>query len=350
MGTVPIIPASTPTESLVGLDPKALHLRPAGILDPLMQIPSLLEVGINEVEHAILYGETGSGKTTLAAMLSEFFNVLWFDGDKGLTAAVNNCHPEMLKRIRVIKVPDNTDYPILCSTMLRVVTGRRFLLCIAHGTTDCPICKSNPTAIQVPIELNKLPKDWVVVLDSQTQFYASVLAFAYYKDTKKNPGSGVPDDYKGDWDYRGIAYQMCDKFGNYLKDLNCQWVSISHEVVSEMADEVTQKVVPVGGSRNISSNYGKWFGSQIYAKRANGKHNFISSSLYSSTVQTKSRSNVVLEAKKTPSLLHIFRPREADKLLEGSYTEWWLSEGYKDVKQRTKGKENPPTPKGIISL
>lgn len=325
-------------------------ITPQSIEDSLLKIPSLLEVGANESEHVILYGETGSGKTTLAALLSEFFNVLWLDGDKGLTAAINNCHPEMLKRIRVIKIPDNTDYPILCSTMLRLVTGRKQLVCVAHGTTDCPICKSNPSAIQIPIELNKLPRNWVAVLDSQTQFYASVLAFAYYKDTGKNPGSGVPDDYKGDWDYRGIAYQMCDKFGNYMKDLSCQWVSISHEVVSEMDDDVTKKVVPVGGSRNISSNYGKWFGSQVYAKRANGKHNFFSSSLYSSTVQTKSRSNVVLEAKKTPSLLHIFRPNEAEKLLEGSYTEWWLSEGYKDISKRTKGKENPPQPKEVITL
>jgi hypothetical protein len=240
----------------------------------LMGIPSLLEVGHNEVEHAILYGETGSGKTTLAALLSEFYNVLWIDGDKGLTAAVNNCHPEMLKRIHVIKVPDNTDYPLLCGTVLRLVTGRLQQICITHGTNDCPICKNTPGAKIIPIELNKLPKNWVAVLDSQTQFYASVLAFAYYKDTGKTPGSGIPDDYKGDWDYRGIAYQMCDKFGNYMKDLTCQWVSISHEVVTEMDDDVTKKIVPIGGSRNISSNYGKWFGTQVYAKRANGKHNF----------------------------------------------------------------------------
>ena len=183
-----------------------IQLTPKSITEILSAIPSLLEVGANEVEHVILYGETGSGKTTLAALLSEFFYILWFDGDKGLTAAINNCHPEMLRRIRVIKVPDNTDYPILCSTMLRIVTGRALTICITHGTTSCPICQQTPGAIQVPIELNKLPKNWVVVLDSQTQFYASVLAFAYYKDTGKSPGTGVPDDYKGDWDYRGIAY------------------------------------------------------------------------------------------------------------------------------------------------
>lgn len=317
---------------------------------PLMKIPSLLEVGSDEVEHAILYGETGSGKTTLAALLSEFFNVLWLDGDKGLTAAINNCHPEMLKRIRVVKIPDNTDYPIMCSTILRLVTGRKMKVCMTHGTTDCIICNQKKDSLQVEIELNNLPKNWVVVMDSQTQFYSSVLAFAYYKETKKTPGSGVPYDYHGNWDYRGIAYNMCDMFGNYMKDLGCQWVSISHEMFTEIDDEVTKKVVPIGGSKNISSNYGKWFGSQVYAKRANNKHNFFSSSLYSASAQTKSRSNVVLETKQTPSLLHIFRPNEAEQLLKGSYTEWWLSEGYKDIKLRSKGKEIAPQPKGILPI
>jgi hypothetical protein len=315
----------------------------------LMKIPSLLKVGADEVEHVILYGETGTGKTALAGLLSEFFNVLWLDGDKGMTTLVNMLPQELQDRIHPIKIPDNTDYPLMCSTILRLVTGRKYKVCMIHGTTDCIICNQNKEAIQVEVELNKLPKNWVVVMDSQTQFYASVLAFAYYKDTGKAPGTGVVFDYKGDWDFRGIAYQMCDMFGNFMKDLRCQWVSISHEMFTEIDDEVTKKVVPIGGSKNISSNYGKWFGSQVYAKRANNKHNFFSSSLYSATAQTKSRSNVVLEVKSTPSLLHIFRPNEAEQLLKSSYSEWWLSEGYKDIKARSKGQENPPTPKGILS-
>lgn len=325
------------------------ELTTQSITDSLMKIPSLLEVGADEVEHIILYGETGTGKTTLAALLAEHFHILWLDGDKGLTAAVNNCHPEMRARIHPIKIPDNTDWPIMCNTILRLVTGKLTKVCMEHAIVGCLPCTQNK-AVVIDIELNKLPKNWIAVMDSQTQFYASVLAFAYYKDTGKAFGTGVPFDYKGDWDFRGIAYQMCDMFGNYMKDLNCQWVSISHETVTEMDDDVTKKVVPVAGSRNISSNYGKWFGSQVYAKRANNKHNFFSSSLYSAGVQTKSRSNVVLEAKACPSLLHIFRPEEAEAILKGSYTEWWLSEGHKDISKRTKGKELAPKPKEILAI
>ena len=311
------------------------------------KIPDLLTVGADEVEHAIVFGAPKSGKTTLAALLSEFYHILWFDGDKGLRAAVNNCHPDMLRRIHPIRIPDNTDYPIMCSTMLRVVSGREVSLCTEHGTTECPVCIQNKVPMY-KVSLNKLPKNWVAVMDSQTQFYSSVLAFAYYKDTGKAPGSGVPDDYKGDWDFRGIAYQMCDKFGNYLKDLRCQWVSISHETVAEMKDETSSKIVPVAGSKNISSQYGKWFGTMIYAKVVNNKHNFMSGSLYSNTVQTGSRSNVILEKKTIPSLIHVFRPKEAEELLKGSYNEWYLTEGYKELKERSKGKENPPKPKEVL--
>lgn len=316
----------------------------------IFEVPSLLETAINEHERVILFGEPKTGKTMLAGLLAEFFNVLWFDGDKGLSTLKNNLPPELLKRIRAIRIPDNTDYPLMCGTMLRLLKGVKYLVCITHGTTDCPICKVDAKAIQVPIELNKLPANWVAVMDSQTQFYASVLAFAYYKDTGKATGLGIPDDYKGNWDYRGIAYQMCDKFGNYMKDLQCQWVSISHETMTEMEDGVSNKIVPIGGSKNISSQYGKWFGSMVYAKKVNNKHNFISGSLYSSSVQTGSRSGIALEKKEVPSLIHLFRPKEAEELLKGSFNEWWLLHGYKDIKDRPKGKELPPKPKEVIAL
>jgi hypothetical protein len=324
-----------------------LLVTPASIEQSLMVIPDLLTAGDNEVEHVITYGPPKSGKTTNAGLLSEFFNILWFDGDKGLTALKYALPPELLKRIKVIRIPDDTDYPIMAPTMLRLITGRKTKICIAHAVTECTICSGNKAPV-AEIELNALPNNWVVVMDSQTQFYASVLAYAYYKDTGKAFGTGVPHDYRGDFDFRGYAYQMCDKFGNYMKDLRCQWVSISHEIENEMEDG-RKMLTPIAVSKNISSQYGKWFGSMVYATKANNKHNFMSSSLYSGSVQTGSRSGISLEKKDVPSLLHIFRPQEGEQLLKGSYTEWYFKEGYKDIKDRTKGKEQPPKPKEILS-
>jgi hypothetical protein len=315
----------------------------------LFAIPNLLETGVDEVEHAILYGETGSGKTVAASMLAEFYNILFFNGDKGLTAAKYNCHPDMLKRIHVITIPDTPEYPTLMGTMLRVVRGTDTLICITHGLVDCVICKQNKDAKQVTVNLSKLPKNWIAVFDSQTQLYTSILNFAYYKESGKAPGSGVPPEYKGNWDYRGIAYNCAEMFGNYVKDLKCQWISISHETMVEMEDN-TSKLVPVGGSRNVSSNYGRWFGTQVYAKKQNGKHNFMTASTYSGSVQTKSRTNVRLEEQVIPSLVHIFNPEQAKELLKGSFNEWFFTEGFKDISKRTKGKELSPKPKEVITL
>lgn len=324
------------------------QIDPGAIEQNLLKIPDLLTVGVDEVEHAIVYGEPGSGKTMLAGLLSEFFNILWLDGDKGLTTLVHGLHPEMLKRIRPIKIPDNTDWPIMVNTVLRVIKGTSCNVCLEHGVVDCIICKTG-NKLSAIIELNAMPKNWIVVMDSQTQFYASILAFSYYKDTGKPYGSGVPPEWKGDWDFRGIAYKCADMFGNYMKDLKVQWISISHETLAPMEDG-TNKLVPVAGSQNISSQYGKWFGSMIYAKRVNNKHHFFSSTLYSGSVQTKSRSGVVLEKKGIPSLLHVFRPKEAEELLKGSFNEWYLTEGYKDIKDRSKGKEQPPKPKELLLI
>src|SRR4051812_24482082 len=90
----------------------------------LLAMPSLSETKINEMDHAIVYGEPGSGKTTLVGLLSEFYYLLWFDGDKGLTALKHNLHPDLLKRIIPIRILDNTATPNFCMTMLRVITGK----------------------------------------------------------------------------------------------------------------------------------------------------------------------------------------------------------------------------------
>src|SRR5258706_10820562 len=108
----------------------------------LLALPSLLETSVDEVDHVIIYGKSGTGKTTLTGLLAEFFNILWFDGDKGMTALVNNLPPELLKRIIPIKIPDNTMNPIMVGTMLRVITGRQTWICYDHGAALCPYCQS----------------------------------------------------------------------------------------------------------------------------------------------------------------------------------------------------------------
>lgn len=320
-------------------------LTPADLTAGLLEIPSLLDTSIDEVDHIIIYGKSGTGKTTQAGLLAEFFNVLWFDGDKGLTALVNNLPPELMSRIRVIKIPDNTRNPIMVSTMLRVVTGLPVKVCADHGVADCPLCTSVEKK-KYTIALNALPKNWVVVMDSQTQFIASALALCHYKVNKKQLGKDTDDFWSptgGDvFDYWRYMRSISEKFGNYMKDLSCQFVSISHDLDIKEGPADNERIVatvPVSGSEAASVNYARYYGTEILAKKANYKLNYISSATYSNTEQTKSRSNVKLEEKKVPGLIHIFRPKEAEELLKGSYTEWFFGDR----------KLPSPKPKNILS-
>lgn len=313
----------------------------------MLAMPSLAETSIDETDHVITYGEPGTGKTTLAGLLAEFYYILWLDGDKGLTALKHNLHPELLKRIIPVKVLDNSSTPNFCMTMMRVITGKPVKLCLGHGIAECPICIAGQKQF-ITVELGKLPKNWVAVMDSHTQFYVSVMAFAYYKRTNKNIGGDTDDAYKGDHDYWAICRNMVEKYGNYLKDLPCKYVSISHESLEEMENNL-KKLVPVGGSSNANRNYAKYFGTEVNAKIVNGKHVFYSSTTATPGVQTKSRANVALELKAVPSLLHVFNADIADDCLKGSYSEWYFKEGWKPKEKRDQ-KILMPTPKAVLTL
>lgn len=338
-------PSTAAPSATAPAKPAAKITTPEEMAAGLMNLPSLQDTQIDETDHVILYGEPGSGKTTLAGLLAEFYYVLWFDGDKGLTALKHNLHPELLKRIIPIRILDNTSTPNFCMTMLKVITGKPHNICLEHGIVECPLCKTGGKPFAT-VELNKLPKNWVAVMDSHTQFYSSTLAFAYYKNTGKNIGTDTDDTYKGDFDFWAIARNMVEKYGNYLKDLKCKYVSISHESLETMENN-TKKIVPVGGSSNANKNYAKYFGTEVNCKIVNAKHVYYTSTTGNASVQTKSRANIALELKSVPSLLHVFEPDLADEQLRGSYTEWYFKEGCKP-KEKRDPKIVMPNPKEVL--
>lgn len=320
----------------------------------ILRVPTLQESKNDETEHVVLYGAPGTAKTTQAGLLAEFYNILWFDGDKGLTALINNLPEELTKRIRVIRIPDSTMYPVMVGTMLKVITGRRVKLCFEHGLVDCPVCGGKPE-LNANIALNHLPKNWIVVMDSQTQFVASALALAGHKVFGIKQGEELDFfrrfEKEEGYAYWGGAKNVVETFGNYVKDLECWFVSIAHETQIDKAKTgeggVGKEIVPVSGSDNSSRSYIKYYGTCVHCYKENNRIKFLSSVTGSNTVQAKSRTGIYLENKPTPALLHIFNPKEAEQLLKGSFTEWYLEEGWKDPKDR---KRPAPKPKEILPL
>ena len=309
------------------------------ILASLGAAPTMLDVPDLDVEHVQIFGGPGTGKTTLAGLMAEFFHILWFDGDKGLKALQSNLPQELLKRIIPIRIPDNTQYPIFVATMLRVITGRQVDICIEHGIVGCGVCKA-ASAQQITVALNKLPKNWIVVMDSMTQFKASCIAQIMHKLGMLEMGD-TDDNARFDWQNNGwsMLSNRIEKFGNYIKDLECDFISISHETMAQQEDK-SNKLVATAGSDPSSRSFAKYFGTQVYSQIVNNRHHFASSSTYANNIQTKSRANVALEKMKVPSLIHVFRPKEAEELLKGSFNEWFFSD--------RKGPQ--PKPKEIISV
>lgn len=304
--------------------PKVIDIAKAKAL--FAGVPSMMEVDDIDEEHVILYGPPKSGKTLALGLLAEFYNILLFNGDKGTNVLTNTLPKEMLKRIIPVRIVDTPEYPFFFQNMLKVVTGRKVRLCLEHGIVDCPICTRDKVEKWVEVELESLPSNWIAGMDSQTQFVVSAARYIALKantDAKTNKQKEVPFEFKFTFDEWGGLKNVMDLFGNYVKDLRCKFVAISHEELVELEDG-SKQLAPVSGSQNSSRGYAKNYGSVVFTRVFNSKHSYSSGSTYNPKIQTGSRSSIALEKEDVPALLHLFRPKDAKELLKGSWTEWFL--------------------------
>lgn len=244
----------------------------------------------------LLFGPPKSGKTLLAGQLAEEFDLIWFDLEKGVETLLQ-LSPEAQDRVEVIQLPDTRSYPIAIETLLKVIKGGPANICHEHGKIDCPICKKNPEAEWVFVELNKLPLTTVVVFDSLTQLTNSATA---------NITKGQPDDYKLQTDDWGNLGKLMDIFLSHVQNAPFNVVCISHETEVEMVDG-KEKIVPTAGTRNFSRNSAKYFDAVVYVDVQNAKHRVGSSTTYRNNILTGTRTGIALEKSSEPSLIPIFK-------------------------------------------
>lgn len=255
----------------------------------------LSQKSASKSHRVLIFGPPKSGKTQLAGELSREFNLIWFDLENGVDTLLK-LPVSQQERIEVISLPDTRSYPIAIETCLKAIKGQKGVICEAHGKWNCAICAKDSSPV-IPIELNSIGLDTVVVFDSLTQLTNSAIA---------NITKNQPEDYKLGYDDWGNLGRLMDTFLSHVQQASFNIVCISHETEAEMEDGGT-KLVPTAGTRNFSRNTAKYFDEVVYCEVKNKRHIAASSTLYNGRILTGSRTGSVLETQTEASLIPIFR-------------------------------------------
>lgn len=255
---------------------------------------TLSKVKDRVAKKVLVYGASGVGKTLAVGKLAERFKLVWLDGENGWETLLQ-LDPALQDNIELIRVPDTKDLPMFSETVAKIVTGAKCVVDEETGKVNHPL-REKQNRPSTEVHMSAASEDTILVIDSLTQLVASV-TFAIIR--------GKPDDYKLDWDDWGNLGTVMTKILTYIQAAKFHVVVISHEQMVEQIDK-TDKIVPVGGTRNFSRNTGKFFSDVVYMEIKNKKHSAGSSTTYSNKISTKSRTDVALEKEAEVDLLKLF--------------------------------------------
>lgn len=248
----------------------------------------------------IVYGPPKTGKTDLVGQLAEKKKLWWFDLEDGIKTLLNS--PRMKKEwfdnIELFKIPDTQINPIACRTFLKMFKSGTHDICHLHGAVNCAVCKKDSLP-GTSINLSSFTNEDVLVIDSATQLAQSAM-----NDIQKKFIMADEFDKKPSWDDYFNQGRIMDRVFSIVQQSNFNVVVISHETMTEMEDG-SKKIVPVGGTREFSSKFAKYFDDVIYCEIVNKKHNYSCSSTYKNNVISGSRANRELNKEK-PNLLELF--------------------------------------------
>lgn len=248
----------------------------------------------------IVYGPPKTGKTDLVGQLAEKKKLWWFDLEDGVKTllASPRMKREWFDNIELFKIPDTQINPIACRTFLKMFKAGTHEICHMHGAVGCPLCKKDG-APSTSINLSSFTNNDILVIDSATQLAQSAM-----NDIQKKVIMADEFDKKPSWDDYFNQGRIMDRIFSIVQQANFNVVVISHETMTEMEDG-SKKIVPVGGTREFSSKFAKYFDDVIYCEIVNKRHNYSCSSTYKNNVISGSRTNRELNKDK-PNLLELF--------------------------------------------
>lgn len=259
----------------------------------------------SEARHIIVYGSPKTGKTELIGTLAAKYRLWWFNLDGGIKTllAPGSAACKNLDNIELFTLPDSQRFPVAVQTLLKVFKGGPHKICHKHGICGCPApeCKPDDTWSLFDIDKLEVDKD-VVVVDHMAQLMDSVNNWIHREALKNDNWDGLKSEFS-DWAKHGA---MSDRFGSTWQNAPYNMVLASQEVMAKMPDGST-KLVPVGGTRNQSSDFARYFDDVVYTEIIGGQ--------YRATCTAGDKSQVVIGSR-TGKKLTVPKAGERTSLLE----------------------------------
>lgn len=130
-------------------------------------------------------------------------------------------------------------------------------------------------------------KQDIVVIDSYSQLAESSLNWIMRDSLAKDDF-----DKKAGWDEYGKQGRILDRIGSTIQVAPFNVIVISHEIMVDMEDGTTKKVVPIGGTSNASKVFAKYFDDVVYVEVKNKAHVWTASTTGKANVLAGSRAGI----------------------------------------------------------
>lgn len=214
----------------------------------------------------LLYGESGTGKSTAAAHLADHRPIIYLDLEGTSKLLIETLSEEALDNLNYVQVPDHPKMPIGIQILYNFFSGTQPLhVCEEHGRVNCGTCHKAKASFQ-DIDYREISEETIVVLDSGTQLTKS----SFYNATE-----GIDlqkTGKKGEQELDMTAYRrmefLLDVILGGMKNAHFGVVVISHVHTATMPGGDI-KFLPIIGSRNYSGKAVTYFDDVVYLQTVN---------------------------------------------------------------------------------
>lgn len=237
---------------------------------------------------ALIFGEAFTGKTSLACQFARKYKITWIDCDNGYDAIFHALPQEFWENITLIRLRDTDNKAVIAETIWKLVRSK-----VPVVITD------SVSEEKITVDPSKFVEGTdMLVIDSLTKLSESAMmnylggpSIVTMKFTKKEFSH-----YDSQGLYLKNVFSCCER-------LKCHTVFLTHEEELPQEDG-SKKLTPVCGTRNFSTQIGRYFSHAIHCRVKNGKHVVNSNTVGDLRALAGSRSRV--NVTDTESLLKLF--------------------------------------------